>query len=187
VRPPGARPNNSSPGEASDCGWHPRAVLHASPTRLDKWHPRGRRSRKRGKGWLTAETTGSTGAPSTRSSGVEATTRRSSPYSSVPASSSCSAQGERIAPQNVPRVVALAVMGFNVATIIGCLLVPWLGETWGRRKLGASWERWGSRGRPAHRRTPEHGARRRRHGMGLLTGAVSHPLARETRRSPMPQ
>ena len=35
----------------------------------------------------------------------------------------------------VPRVVALAVMGFNVATIAGCLAVPWLGERWGRKPL----------------------------------------------------
>jgi MFS family permease len=36
---------------------------------------------------------------------------------------------------DVPRVVALAVMGFNLATIAGCLAVPWLGERWGRKRL----------------------------------------------------
>jgi MFS family permease len=35
----------------------------------------------------------------------------------------------------VPRITALAVMGFNLATIAGCLMVPWLAEKWGRKKL----------------------------------------------------
>lgn len=35
----------------------------------------------------------------------------------------------------VPRITALAVMGFNLATIAGCLVVPWLAEKWGRKKL----------------------------------------------------
>jgi MFS family permease len=48
------------------------------------------------------------------------------------------AQREGVAAENVPRVVAMAVMGFNLATIVGCLLVPWLGERWGRRKLLAA-------------------------------------------------
>jgi MFS family permease len=33
------------------------------------------------------------------------------------------------------RIVALAVMAFNLATIAGCLAVPWLAEKWGRKKL----------------------------------------------------
>ncbi len=39
------------------------------------------------------------------------------------------------APEAVPRLVALAVMGFNIATVAACLAVPWLGELMGRRKL----------------------------------------------------
>jgi MFS family permease len=33
------------------------------------------------------------------------------------------------------RISALAVMGFNLATIAGCLAVPWLADRWGRKKL----------------------------------------------------
>lgn len=38
-------------------------------------------------------------------------------------------------PGGATRVVALSVMGFNLATIVGCLAVPWLGERWGRKRL----------------------------------------------------
>ncbi len=37
------------------------------------------------------------------------------------------------------RVSALAVMGFNLATIAGCLAVPWLAEKWGRKRLLAAY------------------------------------------------
>jgi MFS family permease len=37
-----------------------------------------------------------------------------------------------------PRISALAVMGFNLAMIGGCLVVPWLAEKWGRKKLLAA-------------------------------------------------
>jgi len=53
----------------------------------------------------------------------------------APAALTLLAQREGVAAENVPRVVALAVMGFNVATIVGCLLVPVLAERWGRRTL----------------------------------------------------
>ena len=49
------------------------------------------------------------------------------------------AQQEGFSAANVPRVVAVAVMGFNTATIAGCLMVPWLAERWGRRKLLAAY------------------------------------------------
>jgi len=45
------------------------------------------------------------------------------------------ARREAIAPQNIPRVVALSVMAFNLATFAGCLVVPYLAERWGRKKL----------------------------------------------------
>jgi len=53
----------------------------------------------------------------------------------APAALTRLAQREGFSPQIVPRVVALAVMSFNIATIAGCLAVPWLAERWGRRKL----------------------------------------------------
>jgi MFS family permease len=37
------------------------------------------------------------------------------------------------------RISALAVMGFNLMTIAGCLAVPWLAEKWGRKKLLAAY------------------------------------------------
>jgi MFS family permease len=53
----------------------------------------------------------------------------------APAALTRLAQREGFSPQAVPRVVALAVMSFNIATIAGCLAVPWLAELWGRKKL----------------------------------------------------
>ena len=49
------------------------------------------------------------------------------------------AQREGIEAASVPRVVAGAVMAFNLATLAGCLAVPWLAEAWGRRKLLAAY------------------------------------------------
>jgi MFS family permease len=53
----------------------------------------------------------------------------------APAALQVLAERAGYAKADVPRVVALAVMAFNLATIAGCLAVPWLGERWGRRKL----------------------------------------------------